>query len=1001
MLGPLDVIGPHGSLRLSRRNERVVLTVLVMGAPRVVRAELLCEAIWGDDPPRSARKVLQNIVSRLRKSLGADSIESRSGGYVFVEPDGVIDVVGFEQLIAAARVHAARDEWLEAANDFGSALALWRGPPLADVCEWQSGRAQATRLEELWRCAREEHMAAEVAVGRHHDWLAELELMVTEEPLRERRWSLLAQALFLDDRQADALRAFQRARAALNDVGLDLGPEACELERAISIRDLALRSRAKPMIGAGPHDAGPMRRQLPLRLTSFVGRRTELVELDALIGRARLLTMTGAGGAGKTTLALAVAASADAGADGVYFVDLVPITEEAEVAIALASAVGVRIAGLDSSNAVVDALCEHLAPRDVLLVLDNCEHLPGAAARLSHEILARCPRTTILATSRQPLGVPGEIVYVVAPLSLPARGEEIGSSDAVTLFCERATAANPHLRFTSDEMKSIVTICRRLDGLPLAIELAAARVRMLGVVEIAAALDDCLGFLTDGPRTVAAHHRTLRAAMDWSYGLLPSIERAAFRRLAIFPDTFDLAAARFVVGPIGDDGDDGETCLDGFELMARLVDKSLVVVHQADGRARYRLLEPIRQYAQHMLAEVDDTETATARHDRYFTDQARAYKALALKVRPDQASYRAAMERAWDAGDVNAALWLAMAQMSGFLWVGTSAGVRWLERLLTDPRSTEPRVRAFALCGLVSLLRDLPNGDVDQQRQLLDEAIAIATRAASVTDIAIINFCRSEFELGLGNTAEAREVLIAARHGFERGGAAMSAAWCDDHLGWIAVAEIDVRDATECFERALRTAEREPDGSWLEVHALAALAPLAVLSGDIDHGRHVAEAALTMAARLDDLGLLSMTLVRAAETYALIGDTAWATAALLRLEGNIREQASQRWVADTFETAAIVLEGAQPEWSTTLLGAADALRDATNEQLGGIRAATSEVHRCARRLADTLGPASFKLHWTRGRRQPRVSCLDQLRDLLSRAESAEQQRPNSVRPTSR
>ena len=709
ILGSLEVATATGLCPVTGPRERVVLAVLAMSSGRVVSLDRLTDAVWGDSRPASCVKVVQNVILSLRTALGPGVIETRAGGYLLVGDTVSTDADEFERGADVGRVLSRSGDVAAAAAAFVDTLQLWRDHPLPELRDWAPGVAEASRLEELRRGVQEDRVEAELACGRHHEAVVELEAMAVDEPLRERRWALLALALYRDGRQADALRALHRARGALGELGLDPGPHLQALDRSITAQDPSLDGpRPSPSEPPEPGTpTGEATRQLPAALTRFIGRAEHIAAISELLAVSRAVTLTGAGGAGKTRLALEVAAGVDDAADGVSFVELMAVVDESGVSTAVAAALGIRAGSVDAEGDALSPIVDFLAPRRAVLVFDNCEHVVEAVARTAYALLRRCAHLRLLATSREPLGLPGEAVYVVPSMGVPpaeaVSRDAIVGSDAGALFCDRARSANPHFQLGQDEAAAVASICRTLDGIPLAIELAAAWVRVLTVEQIASRLDDCLELLRGGPRTTMAHHQTMRATLDWSYGLLTAQEQAALRWLGAFPDDFDLDAAVELLAPIVDTTSGQST--PGLELVTHLVDKSLVVASQMRGQVRYRFLVPVAQYARARLAEDGESEIATGHHDRVFIARAEAYQRFnPVFSRPTgQRSYLAALERAWQAGDSRSAKLLALVQAGGWTWTGDPRGIQWMERL-ASAKPDDPAIDARILTWLASLL---------------------------------------------------------------------------------------------------------------------------------------------------------------------------------------------------------------------------------------------------------------------------------------------------------
>ncbi|HEU5473623.1 MAG TPA: BTAD domain-containing putative transcriptional regulator [Actinophytocola sp.] len=575
ILGPLEVRSADGELvAVGGPRPRSLLAMLLLEAGRVVGTDRLVDGLYGADRPGDAGNALQSQVSRLRGRLGG-LIELVPAGYrLAVDPDDV-DALRFERLVGAGRRALAAGDHAGAAAVLGDALGLWRGPALADVTGAPFAAAAAARLEELRVTAVEDRAEAGLALGDYP--VAELRELVAGYPLRERLRGLLMRALYGTGRQGEALAVFEEGRRQLaEELGADPSPELAEVHLAV------LRGSAS---------AG---RRLPAALTSFVGRTADLVRVRALLGTARLVTVTGPGGAGKTRLAVEAAG----GVPGdVSFVDLSAVTDPAP---AVMGALGLREAALlpspDGAPDIVERLVAALADRPVLLVLDNCEHVIAEAAGLAQRLLTGCPRLRILATSREPLGITGESLHPLPALEIEW---------AETLFADRAAAVRPG--FAGDD--AVRRICAALDGLPLAIELAAARLRTLTTAEIEARLDDRFRLLSKGSRVSPPRHQTLRAVVEWSWDLLSSDERMLARRLAVFAGGATAASAAQVCGMPEDRADD---------LLAGLVDKSLAEV---DG-GRYRMLDTIREFCAERLADAGERDRIARAHAEYFRDLA-------------------------------------------------------------------------------------------------------------------------------------------------------------------------------------------------------------------------------------------------------------------------------------------------------------------------------------------------------------------------------------------
>ncbi len=611
ILGPLEVVVDGAARTLPAGAERAVFELLLLNAGRVVAATTLVDALWGEGLPGNATNALHGRVSRLRRALSdaglpESLVETRRPGYlVDVDPEQV-DAHRFVRLVAEARRRADRGSPADAARLYDEALSLWRGDPLAEFSDGEWARAEANRLTELRIAATEERIALRLAAGHHAELVAELDALAARYPLQERLHGQLMLALYRSGRQADALAVYQRVRRRLDDeLGIDPSAELRALEQAILRQD--------PALGAPVRARATAPGNLPTRLTSFVGRSLELDEVLTLLRQGRLVTLTGPGGAGKTSLAIRAASRvADRFGDGVWLVRLAGVTEAAQVAGTVADTLGVP----DGDGTVEERLVRYLRDRTSLLLLDNCEHLVDAAALLAERLLMTCGDLRLLATSREPLAVPGEVQFALAPLDAPpadAAPGEVPAYDAVQLFLDRAHAVLPAFTLDAATAPQVAEVCRRLDGIPLAIELAAARVKTLAIGEIAARLDDRFRLLTAGVRTAEARQQTLRATVDWSYRLLTGPERVVFRRLSVFRGGWSVDAAERVCGGAGIDH------ADVVGLLAGLVDRSLVITDHREA-ARFRMLETLRHYAAERLADAGEGERVADAHAAYYTD---------------------------------------------------------------------------------------------------------------------------------------------------------------------------------------------------------------------------------------------------------------------------------------------------------------------------------------------------------------------------------------------
>ncbi len=738
LLGPLEVWRGGQQLPVGGAKPRAVLAILLLHAGRVVSTDELIDALWGERPPASAANALQAHVSALRRTLephrgtsGADRLLiTRAPGYLLRLDGHDLDLLQFERLVGGARAAMAGDPRI-AANRFRHALGLWRGPALADFVYERFASAEAARLEEMRLGAREDCLDCELASGNHGEVVAELEGLVAEHPLRERLAGQLMLALYRCGRQGEASRVFQSTRSALvEELGMEPGPALRQLLHRILEQDPKLELTEGKMAAPAATAVTPVRprHNLPIELTSFVGREQELEEICALLEQRRLLTLTGAGGSGKTRLALRAARQGlKHYPDGAWLVELAPLSDPALVASAMAASVGIRA----QAGTLLEALKRSLRDSHMLIVLDNCEHLVDSCAELAHELLSSCERVRILATSRQPLRIASEIAWPVPGLELPSdtaavSPEQVGQCAAVRLFADRASTARPGFTLDSGTAGAVAQVCRRLDGIPLAIELAAARTRALNPEDILRRLDDRFRLLTGGTRDALPRHQTLQATIDWSHDLLTEPERVLFRRLSVFAGGWTLSDAERVCA------DESLPVEDVVDVLSELVAKSLAAAEPSlAGAARYSVLETLRAYAGQQLRAGGEREALGRRHFDHFLELAEdaheRRESTGLNAELDtilahQDNIRAALGFARRA-DPNEMLRLAGAVEQLWLAGNVTEGRRWLGQALSmAPDPAPERIRALNTSAGLAILQQ----DHASARRLIDESIALA-----------------------------------------------------------------------------------------------------------------------------------------------------------------------------------------------------------------------------------------------------------------------------------
>ncbi|WP_308408672.1 BTAD domain-containing putative transcriptional regulator [Streptomyces sp. AC627_RSS907] len=592
---------------------RMLLARLALEGGRTVPVGSLVDGLWGEEPPADAANALQALVSRLRRALrGCAAVESASGGYRLSVRAEDVDAHRFEELTARGRRELAAGRPEEAAPLLATALGLWRGAALADVLDAPYAGPVATRLDDLRTAAAEDRCDAELRLGRHREVLADLEAAGAERPLSERVAELRMRALSAAGRQSDALAVYEAIRERLGDeLGVDPSAELRETHLALLRGELeapAERSEAAPS-------------RLPARLTSFVGRDGELDRLAAQLSRSRLVTIVGPGGAGKTRLSIEAATRDRAHARGrVWFVPLAGVSAPDQLADAVLGALSstdgrLYDAGQGRRLTPVERMAGLFGSGDALLLLDNCEHLVEAAAELTAELLDQLPELRILATSREALAITGESLCHLGPLDVPTGSPEpaeAARSPAVRLFVDRAARVRPDFTLDDGTVDAVVEVCRRLDGVPLALELAAVKLRSMGVEQIARRLDDRFRLLASGSRIALPRQRTLLALVEWSWDLLDGPERTLARRLAVFPGGATASAIEAVCA------DPSLPAADIPYVLDTLVEKSLVTVDEEADEPRYGMLETVRAYAARQLADAEPGGAVTQRFAAYF-----------------------------------------------------------------------------------------------------------------------------------------------------------------------------------------------------------------------------------------------------------------------------------------------------------------------------------------------------------------------------------------------
>ncbi|WP_433308379.1 BTAD domain-containing putative transcriptional regulator [Micromonospora sp. CA-269861] len=987
VLGPLAVTTDAGEpVVVPGTKVRALLADLLANRNRVVSADRLIDDLWGDDAPANPAGALQVRVSQLRKALndaepGArELVESRPPGYL-LRVD-TVDVGRFDELARSADVEPLTE-----------ALALWRGEAYADVADAEFVRAEAGRLAEQRLVVQERLAQARLARGEHDLVAADLAELVARHPLREGLRAVQLRALYAAGRQSEALDSYAELRGRLaEELGLDPGPELVALHRRILEQDADLSAPPKAVI---------IRSSLPAPLDELIGRGEALAELRALLPRQRLVTLVGPGGVGKTRLATETARAASY-PDGVQLVELAPLPAgDARVAEQVLGALGAHeAAGLTLSPA--DRVVTALRHRQLLLVLDNCEHVIEPVAELVARLLRDVPGVCVLATSREPLGLTGELLWEVPPLPVPDDGDldAVRRSAAARLFVARAAAQQRGFHLDQQTATAVAQLCRRLDGLPLALELAATRVRALGVRGVVDRLDDRFRLLTTAQRDVPPRQRTLTAVIGWSWDLLDEPDRVVLAQLAVFPDGCTPQAAEHV-------------CQTDLDALARLVDRSLVVLDDSGAAPRYRLLESVAAFCLERLTDADEVR---ARHAAYYTE---------LAERADPGLRGADQQRWLTLLDTELANLRSALMHGGGLRLAVALSWYWFlrgrlteaRRALALPGDPEQEVRAapwrvgFALSQGEVIAPDdvrtaiaadpdshaawfaanamIEHGDLALVSELLPTTPADRwTEAAVLTSLAHIAHANGD-QTTLERTATRSAALFADLG--DRWGRLRATEW----VGGLADMRGEHERAAALHREGLRWAEEL--ALWPQVCAeLSWLAWLAVQTRDYAQGRELAERAYDLAveqgspgavifaemslglaarrdgkldlavthlSRLADLGrgesqqalYLPMILVELGYAVELGGDPDAALALHIEAFEAAEAMATMRDAVGPLEGMAAAVRS--PEVAARLLGAAAAARLATRSPAAP--AERDDTDRVTERLRAELGPERF------------------------------------------
>ncbi len=917
ILGPLEVRGDDGRrIDIAGARLRALLIRLALEPGRPVGGSALVEAVWGEGPPVEAAGALQTLVSRLRRALGDVTrvAHSLDGYCLAVRPDEV-DAHRFERLAATGAAAVRAGHLPEAAGQLAAALALWRGPALGAADAGPAAAAHATRLEDARFTAILDRARADLGLGRPARAVAELDALVGGHPLDERLVGALMRALAASGRSADALHRYGQLRARLADeLGVDPSAELQAVHLAV-LRGRPAAPAAPPVpatplpdgvppagaaAAAGP--AGPVpRSNLRVHLTSFVGRDDEVARIARSLRDGRLVTLVGPGGAGKTRLAgEAVARIVDEVPDGVWFVELASVTDPADLAQTVLGSLGLRETSLlerptqRTASDAVSRLLEGLADQQAVIVLDNCEHLIEAAADLTDRLLSRCRGLRILTTSREPLNILGEALLVVPPLAQPepdATPAVAVRSPSVRLFADRAVAVSPDFVVDATTVAPVIEIVRRLDGLPLAIELAAARLRTLPLAEIAERLSDRFRLLTGGSRTALPRHRTLRAVVEWSWDLLEEPERLLVERLAVFPSGTTTRSATAVCSG------DGVPADEVADLLASLLDRSLL--QPAAGGTRQRMLETIREYGLERLAGRGELADWRARHAAFFAEFLRTAEPHLRRAEQldwlapltaERDNILGALRFECERGDADAALSIAIGLSSVAMLLGNHADLAgWVREALAVPGGA-PDLRAvgealYAVNSTTTAMR-LPADDVAANFARLGE-IAVRVAPIEVSAFPVLGLLKPVLAMFSGNPELTARSIAEARAGSDPWVAAAVLAFranIAENDGDVEAMRADTVTALAEF-RAL--GER-----WGTASTLRTLAQLHTLDGRLDDAAAAYEEALAL---MDEMGSRDDEIIlriRLADLAIRRGDVAAARAHVRAARGDSQSRGS-------------------------------------------------------------------------------------------------------------
>ena len=864
LLGDVEACVSGRRLDIGHTRQRCVLAALLIDVNRPIPAEQLIARVWADDTPHRARNALSAYLSRLRRLLAEVSvpIAREPGGYLLTTDALSVDLHRFRDAVARAR---ETTDPASAATLFDEALQLWRGEPFAALdTPWFNDIRDSLEVERM--SATLDRNDAALRAGRHADVLGDLMVQLHARPLDERLAGQLMLAQYRSGRQAEAMQTYRQMRDRLVDeLGVDPSPPLRAVHQQILDGDAAppVSEHVAPQRMVTRASAG-----LPRRVTTFVGRESDIAKVAAALRDSPLVTLTGVGGVGKTRLALETADRVQHRfGDGAVVCELAPIQDGSAVTHAVAAALRLQQQqGLGIEETVVEYLCA----RELLLVVDNCEHVLEAAARLLDRIAGYCPRVAVLATSRETLGIAGERVLPIEPLPI---------DDATLLFADRARASRSDFDVDREPVGAVAEICRRLDGLPLAIELAAARMRVMSSLDVARRLDR-QRLLEGGARGAHPRQQSLSATIDWSYRLLSEPEQALFARLSVFAGGFDLEAAHGVCGDAGADGDDT------LEVLAALIDKSMVTLRGGTQTSRYAVLETLRAYGRDRLRDNSLEDAYSTRHAEYFTalaeraaagTQGTDERAWVERMLPDYDNLRAAFEHAMTSADVDTALRL-VTSLPEFvhLRIGyESSG--WAQRVVEVAGSDHPLYVAavgFAARGAWN------RGDFGSAVELASLAEG-RVPAPGTGRVAYPGDVLADVALYRGDPATALAHYDAEVARARRGHDEIRLVWT---LFYVSICHAAMRNpdaGVDAAEESLRVAEKtaNPTARSMARYALG----LVLKKSDPDEALALFDSAAELAASVHNFWWHGIALMEAAATRAVHGDPARAARALIEV----------------------------------------------------------------------------------------------------------------------